>query len=308
MSTKKKEKDRRAKSLRRRTWGLRMALWSALLLGGAGALAFVLLSDSGGGGSGSRFTSIHKFDTADYHSLAFSPTQDGLVLFGHHNGLQVSEDDGQTWTKVIDQPNWDAMNLVYDPFSSGTVYMSGHNVSYRSEDGAGTWNEVDSDLPGLDLHVFAASPSQRGRLYTFAVGYGLYVSDDGGREWRILSDEVPQGTAALQELPDGTLLLAAFDAGMLRSEDGGKTWTPSRQGIDTGAIFTVRADPVGTRVYAGTNRGLFVSIDGGRSWSATALDDTLALVVGVNPSDPMEVMVIDGEGRLYRTGDGGETW
>jgi photosystem II stability/assembly factor-like uncharacterized protein len=62
------------------------------------------------------------------------------------------------------------------------------------------------------------------------------------------------------------------------------------------------------RIYAGTTRGLFVSVDSGETWTQTALDDTFALVVGVNPSDPLNVMVINGEGDLYRSHDEGSTW
>ncbi len=296
-------------SLKRRTWGVRIALWSALLVAAVVAIVVFLLQGGGDSGTGpSRFDAIHTFDTADYHSLAFSPAADDAILFGHHGGVQKSNDDGDSWTEVIDEAGRDAMNLVYDTFTPTTVYMAGHDVYYRSEDGGETWAAVDSNLPGLDLHTFAASPTMKGRLYAVPVGFGLQVSDDGGRDWRLVSSDVPPGTAAIQELPDGTLLLAAVDAGILRSGDGGKTWAASRQGIDTGVVFTIRAAPEGRRVYAGTSSGLFVSTDGGTTWNATALNDTLVLVIGMNPSDPLEVLVVNGEGRLYRSSDGGQTW
>lgn len=304
-------KKKRQPGLRRRVpWLVRLGLWTGILTAIAVAGIFLVFRGGGGGDEGgiSRFPPVHQFDTADFHSLAFSPGREGVVLYGHHNGLQMSEDDGQSWTKVVDQRNWDAMNLVYDPFSPDTVYVAGHNVYYRSEDGGETWAEVSTNLPGLDLHAFAASPSEQGRFYAFAVGYGLYISDDEGRQWRLLSSAAPPGTSAVLELPDGTLLLAAPDTGILRSEDGGKTWTTSREGIDTGVTFTVKSDPGGRRLYAGTNHGLFVSTDGGKAWSATSLNDTTALVVGVNPSDPQEVMVVNLGGELFRSGDGGLSW
>ncbi len=99
MATKAKKAGRR-ESLRKRTWGMRMALWGALLAGAVAAIAFVLLNNGDRGPDGapsSRFASIHQFETADYHSLAFSPAEEGVVLFGHHNGVQMSSDGGEGW-------------------------------------------------------------------------------------------------------------------------------------------------------------------------------------------------------------------
>jgi len=297
------------KSLTRRTWGLRMAVWSSLLAVCIGVIIVFLLTRGGGDGGdfASRFASIHTFKTADYHSLAFSPNDGDIVLFGHHGGVQMSQDNGDSWSVVIDEPGRDAMNLVYDPFAPGTVYMAGHDVYYRSDDRGRTWNKVDSNLPGLDLHTFGASPNHEGRLYAVPVDYGLHVSD-GGEQWRLVSDQVPQGTNSIVELSDGTLLLGATDQGILRSEDGGKTWTQSRAGIDYGAIYTVKGDPAGAHIYAGTDHGVYTSSDGGQNWTPTALGDTWIVAIGVNPKDPAELLAVNRGGELYRSSDGGDTW
>lgn len=308
MATRAKKAQR---GLRRRTRALRMAVWALLLAGAVAVIAFVVLSGGDGGdsgGSASRFAPIHTFDTADYHSLAFSPVEPGVVLFGHHNGVQMSEDGGESWKEVVDQENWDAMNTIYDPFSPDTVYVAGHDVFFRSDDRAETWQAVSSNLPGLDLHAFAASPGKEGRLYAFAVGFGLYRSEDGGTDWTLVSADAPQGTNSILELPDGTILVGATDQGILRSEDGGRTWSRSRMGIEVGAIFAVKGDPDGTRLYAGTDHGVYVSTDGGKTWGATALDDTWIIGIGVDPTDPGRVLAVSRNGELFRSADGGSTW
>ena len=83
--------------------------------------------DGGSGDFSSRFPAIHTFGTDDYHSLAFSLGEDGVVLFGHHGGVQKSNDEGASWQIVIDEAGRDAMNLVYDPFSPDIIYMAGFN-------------------------------------------------------------------------------------------------------------------------------------------------------------------------------------
>ena len=311
MATKTK-KGKQREPLRRRTWGIRVTVWAALTVALAGVFVYLIISAPGGGRDGgapsSRFDQIHTFDTEDYHSLALSPVEDSVVLFGHHGGVQMSRDNGSGWETLLDESGRDAMNLVFDPFSPRTIYMAGHDVYYRSDDAGGTWASVRSDLPGLDLHAFAASAAREGRLYAFAVGSGLYRSDDRGSGWKLVAADAPPGTNSIVELPDGTLLLGATDQGILRSEDGGKTWAPSRAGIDIGAIFAIKGDPKGERLYAGTDHGVYVSTDGGRNWSKTALDDTWILVVGVDPQDSNHVLAINRNGELYRSIDGGLNW
>jgi photosystem II stability/assembly factor-like uncharacterized protein len=304
------KKGRQKESLRRQTGGMRMVLWAILLIAPVALIAYLLLSSGRGGtdrGESSRFASIHTFDTADYHSLAFYPTSD-LFFFGHHNGLQKSGDGGKTWETAVDEEGWDAMNTAFDPFASETIYVAGHDVFVRSDDGGGTWEEVRPNLPSLDRHTFAPSASKEGRLYAVPAGEGLYVSEDGGQQWQLVSTDVPPGSNSIVDVPDGTLLLGATDQGILRSEDGGATWTQSRTGIDIGAVFVVKGDPKGERLYAGTDHGVYVSADGGRTWSTTALDDTWVIVVGVSPSDPNIVLAINRNGDLYRSTDRGATW
>ncbi len=295
------------KGFRRRTWGLRIAIYVVLLVGLTGAIGYLLTQGDSESDldSASRFTAMHKFETADFHSLAVGA--DGRVLFGHHNGIQVSTDAGESWADLLAEPNRDAMVLAFDPFDPERVYMAGHEVYLVSDDAGSSWMEIETNLPSLDLHAFAASPVREGRTLAYSMGEGLFVSEDGGTTWAFLS-EVPMGTAAVAELSNGTLLLAATDQGILRSDDGGETWTPSRDGIEMGAIFTLRAQPTGERVYAGTDHGVFVSADEGLTWSPTALDDIWAIGIGIDPSDARILYVINSHGFLYRSTDGGQVW
>lgn len=293
--------------------GNRSRIWLGLLGAGVVVLVgmFVVLRSSGDGGissSPSRFASTYTFTTADLHSLTYDPGTDGRVLFGHHGGVMASEDEGKSWETLADRPNFDGMNLAFDPNKPGSVYLAGHSVLSQSDDGGATWTQFGHNLPGLDLHAFAASSVTPGRFYAFALGRGLYVSEGGAAYWAPLWPDAPQGTHSIVELKDGTLLLGASDAGILRSDDGGTTWGESRDGIDTGVIYSVDGDPASGRVYAGTSSGLYTSSDGGRTWEQSSLNDSQIVVVGVNPRDSNEVMAIDGGGRLYRSMDGGASW
>jgi photosystem II stability/assembly factor-like uncharacterized protein len=299
------------------TWwshpGNRNKVWLGLLAAALVVLVgmLVVLRSSGDGDapmtSGSQ-PSLYRFETTDVHALAFDPSNELRLLFGHHGGVMSSDDAGRSWRDLVNEPDFDGMNVVFDPQRASSLYVAGHNIFSRSEDGGETWQPVSSNLPGLDLHAFAASPHNPGRFYAFAGGQGLFVSEDGVSSWRPLWPDAPPGTHSLVETTGGTLVLGAADRGILRSEDGGGSWDSSRDGIEDGVIFTVKGDPTGTRLYAGTSVGLFASLDSGRSWSATALDDTMVISVAVNPADGLNVMAIGRDGSLYRSTDGGATW
>lgn len=311
-----KTKASRGATARRSWWSARRNrsyVWLALL--GAGLVAAVALvvstrSEDGDERSSpaSRFPSIHTFETADLHALAFDPGNANRLVFGHHGGVMASDDGGGTWTSLADKASFDGMNLVFDPQQPTTLYIAGHNVFYRSEDGGLTWATVTHNLPGLDLHAFGASATTSSRFYAFAAGRGIFVSEGGASSWQSLWADAPQGTNSIVEMSDGTLLLGASDKGILRSDDGGKTWSQSVSGIETGVIWTVKAQPESGRVYAGTSSGLYASFDGGHNWRTTTLDDVQVVVVGVNPRDPDDVLAIDGGGRLYHSTDGGTSW
>lgn len=291
----------------------RSKMWMGLLGVSLVAVIAVFVSLQSGSNDGastpaSSRPSVYTFKTSDFHSLTFDPGNAGRVLFGHHGGVLATDDGGQTWTPAIERANFDGMNLAFDPNTEGSVYLAGHNVISRSDDGGRTWTQFSHNLPGLDLHAFAASPTVPGRFYAFALGRGLYMSQGGAESWAPLWPGAPQGTHSIVELADGTLVLGAGDGGILRSEDGGKTWNESRSGIETGAVYSLDGAPDGNRVYAGVSSGLYASRDGGRTWQLTSLNDTQVVAVGVNPDNPDEVMAVDGGGRLFRSSDGGSTW
>ncbi|BCZ90020.1 hypothetical protein [Thermus thermophilus] len=50
--------------------------------------------------------------TRDVHALLWLP--DGRLLLGHHDGLQVSEDEGRIWQDLVRKTGFDAMALVLE--------------------------------------------------------------------------------------------------------------------------------------------------------------------------------------------------
>ncbi|MBI2853095.1 MAG: hypothetical protein HYX84_08400 [Chloroflexi bacterium] len=165
---------------------------------------------------------ISVLSAGDYHSLAFNPTEADVVFFGHHDGVMLSEDGGVTWRNVVARRNFDAMAIAVDFKDSRLVYAAGHDVFPASRDGGTTWSPVPHNLPGSDIHGFAVSSRDPKRLFAFVVGYGLFVSDDGGSAWTRLSTQLPADVMALAASGSSpeTLYAARMRAGVLKSTDG----------------------------------------------------------------------------------------
>src|SRR5436305_2000491 len=118
-----------------------------------------------------------------------------------------------------------------------------------------------------------------------------------------------------------------YKGGVCRSDNGGKNWTKSSDGMDeTGAthILLDPDSPVDARVLyvAGFGRGVYKSANGGRTWSlknngitqeqpfawrlTRSSNGTLYVVIARRSEDGS--IGNAGDGALYRSTDGAEHW
>jgi photosystem II stability/assembly factor-like uncharacterized protein len=78
---------------------------------------------------------------------------------------------------------------------------------------------------------------------------------------------------------------------------------------DSGAL-AVAYVPANGRFYVttlGDLAGLYVSDDNGQSWQAAGLNGAL-LAVAVSPLDPGHIIVLNDQGEVFASRDGGLTW
>jgi photosystem II stability/assembly factor-like uncharacterized protein len=252
---------------------------------------------------------ISKLSTADFHSLAFSLTEPETVYFGHHHGLLVSHNGGKDWEPTLLE-DVDAMALALPPTDPQTIYAAGHEVFFKSTNGGKSWESVSTDLPGLDIHGFAVNPENANKVYAHVVGFGIFGSQNGGSTWTLLTDSPPPLTLNLAVGENSeTLYAAAGQEGLWRSQDGGQTWKRTQTAPDRGAVALAYSSASG-RFYvttAGDLAGLYVSSDNGQSWRSLGLNG-IFLAVAVSPLDPDHIIVVNDQGEVFASRDGGVSW
>jgi photosystem II stability/assembly factor-like uncharacterized protein len=238
------------------------------------------------------------------HSLAV--TGDNELLLGLHGGLYRSA-DGQDWD-LAGLSGEDAMAIVA---AGSPVFVAGHEVLYRSDDGGQTFTPLTPpDLPGLDVHGFAQSPSNSEHVYAYVVGHGVFFSGDAGESWESRSTlaSLPPDVIALAATgPDGEgLLIVGPESGIHHSDDGGRTFHNVSE-TPAGAVAVDMQSP--EVVWALTANGLERSKDAGVSWEIASRLDGVGGQPAAMAVDGDHVWLVTEQPRaLHQSKDGGETW
>lgn len=193
---------------------------------------------------------------------------------------------GRTLTIEVNPQN---NNTIYAGSASGGLWRS-YNLGMGE-----SWEYVDTGFPVLGVSTIAFAPGDSTVMY---IGTGeVYNYSDTG------TDAAYRSTRG------------SYGVGILKSEDGGKSWTKSLNWSynQQHGVWMVKVAPTDPNiVYAATTEGVFKSIDAGNSW-IEVLDVIMCTDIEIYPDNPDVVVVSAGnfgtEGKgIYHTQDGGENW
>ncbi len=186
-----------------------------------------------------------------------------------------------------------------------------HGQTYGS--GSGATPAVSGRCSGLMIDHANAN-----HLVLCSAGGGLWGSLDLGATWAPLTDQQPtlvMGAIAQSASAPAIVYAATGDGdgqipygiGLLRSSDGGATWSSVAIAALAGTgAYDLAVDPVDPlRVWIGTDKGLFVSRNGGQTVQSTSSE--MCWSVSIHPSAPGEVLAAFPTG-LMRSADGGVSW
>ena len=179
--------------------------------------------------------------------------------------------------------NVDAMNWLGSPDGQQQVVAGHYGVRTSNDDGR-TWQDQTAALPKADVHAAGMDPSAPSHLWAYVVGVGVAASTDSGQSWGIVGGQDLSLMGPMIVTAGGKQMLAAdIQAGIVRSVDGGHTWSPIGREVQA---FWMTADPADSNHLLAVGRLLFESKDGGSSWAPLAPLPEGARAVAIAPGAP----------------------
>lgn len=172
-----------------------------------------------------------------------APAGDTLIA-STEDGVQVSEDGGETWTES-DGPGKGARSLSASPdfAEDGTAYLGLTHGLHRTTDGGASWTRVDGqpfgDRPYVEAVVASPAPGD-GTVLVSVRGRGLFRSTDHGETFEPVGQDLLDANVVLSSFyhPTGEPIVFSPDfaedqtvfgiaeSTVWRSTDAGDTWVP----------------------------------------------------------------------------------
>jgi len=248
--------------------------------------------------------------------------QDANIGYGTDLGRAMrTTDGGASWVAVYSRKSgangWastgldvtNAYGYHFDPFDHTRQFISTTDIGlFRSEDGGQSWISSTRGVPKEWMNT------------TYWIEFDPEVK---GRVWSVNS--------WTHDLPRPKMWrrkgIRDYRGGVCRSDDGGRTWTKSNDGMEETAATHILLDPASpptSRVLyvAAFGRGVYKSVDGGKSWKLKN--------VGITQKEPFAWRIVrdtrgtlyvlvarrsedgsigtEGDGTIYKSTDGAENW
>jgi photosystem II stability/assembly factor-like uncharacterized protein len=273
---------------------------------------------------------------------------------------KVAANVHDAWQTARFGPEWgeSPINLGVSPTDPDVAYGTDFGRAMRTTDAGATWYAVNSrkvpggyTTAGLDVttcYGIHFDPFDKQRMFISYTDIGLFGSDNGGNSWYSATTGVPRQwnnttywmefdpqvksrawavASGIHDLPRPKMWrrggISRYNGGVIRTDDGGKTWRVESTNLPQTAATHILLDPNSpassrTLYVTGFARGVFKSVDGGRTWAlknrgivqnepfawrlARDRNGVLYLVVPRRSDDGT------GDGALYRSRDGAESW
>jgi photosystem II stability/assembly factor-like uncharacterized protein len=262
-----------------------------------------------------------------------------IVAIGNHSIERAHCDPDGRWQVTKHLTTQNPATLAVDPHRPAILYAgtNGHGA-YRSADGGVHWEPIGP--AGKTVKSLAAAPHNDEILYAGVKPAGVWKSTDGGRSWFELDGfrripnrwwwfspaETPFQAYVMSLTVSPTepdVVLAGIELGaVVRSPDGGRTWSTHRPGAlrDCHDLKFHCGDGSWAYQAGGTGGGAAVSRDGGQSWQQprAGLAEHYGVACAADPAHPEVWYVAVGpsprnafgnapQAYLYRT-SGGSDW
>ncbi|MEM8487043.1 MAG: T9SS type A sorting domain-containing protein [Bacteroidota bacterium] len=228
---------------------------------------------------------------------------DDVLAAGTDAGVYLSLDAGDTWTAA----GLDTSDVSALVFSNGSLHAATlADGIFLRENSASAWTPANSGLE--NLRVGALSIDQNDVLLASTILGGVYRSEDNGANWALAVTSALHDPFVPALVVDANNdMFAGTDDGVLRSIDGGETWSFVNNGLGNLQVESLLLDE--DALFAGTDLGMYRSFDNGMNWEAAhtnALATTNVRALVANNNNAIFAGTL-GMG-VFRSLDYGTTW
>jgi photosystem II stability/assembly factor-like uncharacterized protein len=255
-------------------------------------------------------------------SLAIDPRTTDTIYAGTFYLPYKSVDGGQTWKSVrngmIDDSDIFAIDI--DPRDANHVIASACSGIYESKNGGESWRKVQG-IPSQSRRTRAIMqhPSVAGIVFA-GTTEGFWRSEKGGDadSWMVTtSRQLEINSIAVHPSRPDMVYIGTNNYGVMVSNDGGKSFTPTNGGFSGRFAYTILADrETPNRIYASTINTatgggfLFVSNDNGESWrpSMRSMPSRLITYAIVQDTRNADLLYLGTNLGVYRSIDRGASW
>ena len=170
------------------------------------------------------------------------------------------------------------------------------------------------------IAAIAVDPSNPAHVLVGAANGGIWESRDRGASWTPRTDyatTLAVGAIAFDRTRPATVYGGLGEGnwwwwlgtGVLRSSDGGASWTQLCTAPFVGqGFYDLVVDPAdGNHLLAGTTGGLYVSTDAGVSWTQRRSAPTYSISIAPAGGAKAEILAASSDG-VWRSTNGGTSW
>jgi photosystem II stability/assembly factor-like uncharacterized protein len=195
--------------------------------------------------------------------------------------------------------------IEIDPRLPSTLYVGTTQAGvFRSTNGGRTWERRSNGLPpNAAVGPLELAPSDPSRLYAVVGGNTLFTSADAGATWRPLPRRENWITRLVVDPSQPRTLYATTYPGLIKSTDGGQTWSQPLLASDGPIAIAPSAPNV---LYAEVSGRLWRSADRGATWTEKTGSFSSIDLIAVDPRNA-DIVYFIVTTDLWKSASGGSS-